>query len=218
MKFRQYLQLFSEGASWSRVISKTTPPRHVQMHLQVYQKMPGRRNIFHDSAPVSSSTSKSQQSSAPETREQLPITSKHYTQDLPSIAHWTPPNKYYHDMLYNEEWRKYNNSANLRSKLISWIESGPPPLSEYKLTFGKHRGKLLEEVPASYLVKYLIPTKGYCGDCPIVGLAVDDFLKRHPNVKSQAGRAKTKPLEEGILTDQVPVKRKRGRPKKIVTE
>jgi hypothetical protein len=54
----------------------------------------------------------------------------------------------------------------------------------------------LEEVPSSYLVRYLIPTKGHGGGCPIVGLAIDEFPKRHPGVKSQTGPAKTKPLEK----------------------
>jgi hypothetical protein len=37
-----------------------------------------------------------------------------------------------------------------------WYARGPPPLSEYSLTFGRHKGKRLDEVPDSYLVKHHI--------------------------------------------------------------
>jgi hypothetical protein len=107
----------------------------------------------------------------------------------------------------------YYSERRMRQQLIEWLESGPPPLSEYRLSFGKHRGRLLEEVPDLYMVKYLVPRcKSRCGtgECPIVGVALEDFLKRHPEIKSQAGLARTKPLEEGILKPQVA--KKRGRP------
>jgi hypothetical protein len=100
-------------------------------------------------------------------------------------------------------------------RLIEWLESGPPPISQYRLTFGKHKGKLLEEVPDSYMVKYLIPRrKDSMGmdHCPIVELAVEDFMKRHPEVKSQAGRTKTKPVEGGALKSPIVGKKERGRP------
>jgi hypothetical protein len=79
-------------------------------------------------------------------------------------------------------------------KLQMWKALGPPPLSEYRLTFGKHRGKLLEEVPDSYMVKYLM-LKGGRLECPIVEEAVEDYMKRHPEIKSQAGREKTRPIK-----------------------
>jgi hypothetical protein len=79
-------------------------------------------------------------------------------------------------------------------KLEMWKALGPPPLSEYRLTFGKHRGKLLEEVPDSYMVKYLM-LKGGRLECPIVEEAVEDYMKRHPEIKSQAGREKTRPIK-----------------------
>ena len=98
----------------------------------------------------------------------------------------------------------YNGRVRLEY-LVNWLESGPPPITKYRLTFGKHKGKLLEEVPDSYMVKYLIPRHKdkdgiRMGHCPIVSFAVEDFMKRHPEVKSQAGSKKTKPVEEGVLS------------------
>jgi|TARA_R110002003_G_scaffold244_1_gene17401 uncharacterized protein (DUF3820 family) len=118
----------------------------------------------------------------------------------------------YDDDFWSRDWRK-------RGKLREWYTLGPPPLSEYKLTFGKHKGKRLEEVPDVYLVKYLVPRRkdGVLGlECPIVQDAIEDFLKRHPYVKSQAGPRKTTPLKEGVAKDPE-VKRKPGRPPKSAT-
>lgn len=79
---------------------------------------------------------------------------------------------------------------------------------------GKHKGKRLDEVPDTYLVKYLIPQKGATGrlggQCPRVVDAVEDFMKRHPDVESQAGEAKTKPLKEGMLKQPAMKKRRRN--------
>jgi hypothetical protein len=83
-----------------------------------------------------------------------------------------------------------------KEKLERWKALGPPPLSEYRLTFGKHKGQLLDDVPLTYMVKYLIPRcRDRTLDCPIVGEAVGDYMKRHPEMKSQAGMQKTKPIE-----------------------
>jgi hypothetical protein len=93
-----------------------------------------------------------------------------------------------------------------------WVAANRPPAwSEYKLTFGKHKGKKLEEVPFTYLVKYLIPRKTGHYECAFLGDAIDDFLKRHPHIKSQAGSAKTK-SPEGWAGDKKGSVRKRGRP------
>jgi hypothetical protein len=45
-----------------------------------------------------------------------------------------------HPLSFESE-RKY------REVLTAWIKAGEPPISEYRLTFGKHRGKRLDEVP-----------------------------------------------------------------------
>ena len=81
--------------------------------------------------------------------------------------------------------------AFLREK---WESLGPPPLSEYRLTFGKHKGKKLDEVPRVYLVKYLIPRRrfGEGAPCPIVGEAIEDFMRRFPEVHSEAGPMKAR--------------------------
>ncbi|KAH3943772.1 hypothetical protein HBH98_074900 [Parastagonospora nodorum] len=108
----------------------------------------------------------------------------------------------------------YYDRVTLR-RLIEWLESGPPPITQYRLTFGKHKGKLLEEVPDSYMVKYLIPRHKDSmdmGHCAIVGVAVEDFMKRHPEVKSQAGNTKTKPVEGAVLKSPIVEKKERGRP------
>jgi hypothetical protein len=219
---RQYWHLLSGGASRSFTTSKIIPSHDARPHLRAcLGDFSCRRTISHDCTTPPPSKPDTQQSSSQsfeETHEQLPAITKYDTPYLSSIAHWTPPNEYYKTLLYGNGWRDSYTSANLRRNLIKWIESGPPPLSTYRLAFGKHRGKLLEEVPASYLVKYLIPTKGNSGDCPIVEMAVDDFLRRHPDVKSQAGREKTKPLGEGILKPHVEVRKRREPPKKVVTK
>lgn len=204
--FRQWRHLFNGGASRYLAVCSLNPSRYARQNLQrSLGNLVRRRNLSHDSDPSSPEAPEQ----PPETQKQLPAITKYDTPDLSSIAHWTPPNERYKDLLYGDDWRKSWTASKMRKKLIVWIESGPPPFSTYRLTFGKHKGKLLDEIPDSYMVKYLIPTKGHGGDCPIVGMAVDDFLERHPNVKSQAGRAKTKPLEEGIMKPHTP-KKKRG--------
>lgn len=99
-------------------------------------------------------------------------------------------------------------------KMNEWYSRGPPPLSDYLLTFGKYRGKPIDRVPDVYLVKYLIPRReelpyvlGHHD--PIVFEAVGDYMRRNPDVKSQAGRNKTKVRESGIAAQ---VKRKRNKP------
>jgi hypothetical protein len=97
---------------------------------------------------------------------------------------------------FKSQYWAYSNKATRQRRLNEWNELGPPPLLEYRLTFGKHCGKKLDEVPLVYLVKYLIPRRHGVGpdmECPIVGKAIDDYMKRHPGVKSQAGRRKTVP-------------------------
>ena len=104
------------------------------------------------------------------------------------------------------KWRGVDWSGcwKFRRALGEWIKAGEPPISEYRLTFDKHRGKHLDEVPDTYIAKYLIPQHlSRNGDAssnsPFVEDAVADFMKRHPNVQSQAERSKTKRLEEGTL-------------------
>jgi hypothetical protein len=95
---------------------------------------------------------------------------------------------------FKSQYWGYSGEATRERRLNDWNELGPPPLREYRLTFGKHCGKKLDEVPLVYLVKYLIPRRHGVGldmECPIVGKAIDDYMKRHPEVKSQAGRRKT---------------------------
>lgn len=89
-------------------------------------------------------------------------------------------------------------------RLRGWKKPLPPQsseISEYRLTFGKHRGKKLEEVPLSYLVKYLIPRRPLEFECPIVGDAIEDYMKRNPSVKSQAGNKKTQTNERNNDTE-----------------
>jgi hypothetical protein len=157
-----------------------------------------RREVSHDIKP---SSTLDVTNTAPATSNETAIPAKH--KELLEAAGF--------GRLSIDEIHKQKN-------LQEWYRLGPPPLSEYRLMFGKHRGKLLEEVPDSYLVKYLVPRRNNCvplGNCLIVKDAVEDFLKRHPEVKSQAGRGKTKPLEEGILK---PRAKKRGRPAKKTVE
>jgi hypothetical protein len=96
---------------------------------------------------------------------------------------------------FKSQYWGYSDEAT-RQRLNDWNELGPPPLQEYRLTFGKHCGKNLGEVPLTYLVKYLIPRRLVVGpnmECPVAGEAIDDYMERHPEVKSQAGRRKTVP-------------------------
>lgn len=83
-------------------------------------------------------------------------------------------------------------------KLQRWVAKGPPPISEYRLTFGKHKGKLLEEAPDTYIVKYLIPWQESryksMPHCPLLEDALADFREKHPDAANQAEKVKTKPL------------------------
>ncbi|KAH7066624.1 hypothetical protein BKA63DRAFT_124132 [Paraphoma chrysanthemicola] len=115
---------------------------------------------------------------------------------------------------YDEAFWSVNSWAKSRRTIRDWYALGPPPLSEYRLTFGKHRGKLLEEVPDVYLVKYLVPRRkdqSLGSECPIVLDAIKDFLKRHPGIKSQAGPKKAKPLK-GEVAQAPEARKRRGRP------
>ena len=93
----------------------------------------------------------------------------------------------------------HSSWGNSNARRAAWEKLGPPPLSEYRLTFGKHCGKRLDEVPEVYLVKYLIPRRGETGglgnECPIVVDAVEDYMRRYPGVKGKGCRTKGK--EEG---------------------
>jgi hypothetical protein len=112
-----------------------------------------------------------------------------------------------------EAFLQYNPLARSEVSILeNWYASGPPPLSEYRLTFGKHRGKKIDQVPDTYLVKYLIARHGNLRECPMIHEAVEDFMKRHPDVKSQAGRGKTRLREGGIPT---PIRKPIGRPRKL---
>jgi len=110
-------------------------------------------------------------------------------------------------------WR-YSYKPKEKHRLEKWNALGPPPISEYRLTFGKHRGKRLDEVPDSYLVRYLIPRRNekLRADCPIIYDALEDFMKMHPDVKGQGGRGKAKPLKEGIMNPAPPTKRRKAPP------
>jgi hypothetical protein len=82
-------------------------------------------------------------------------------------------------------------------KLENWKALVPPPLSEHRLTFAKHKGRLLEVAPHTYMVKFLITCrKKYLIQCPIAGDAVEHYLKRHPEMKSHAGRQEPKSAED----------------------
>lgn len=93
-------------------------------------------------------------------------------------------------------WSGGSSGLLATDKMKDWNEQGPPSLPEYRLTFGKNRGIKLDEVNLTYVVKYLIPI---CPTdmCPIVGDAIDDYVKKHPETKSQAGPAKVQPVELG---------------------
>jgi hypothetical protein len=97
----------------------------------------------------------------------------------------------------------------------AWYARGPPPLSDYTLSFGKHMGKRIDEVPDTYLVKFLIPRVGPQGllqnNCPMVNEVVADFMRSNPGVKSQAGRVKTIMHDNDVK--ELPQK-PRGRPRK----
>jgi hypothetical protein len=88
--------------------------------------------------------------------------------------------------------------------LEKWRAARPPPLSKYRLTFGKRRGRRLEEVAGAYLVRFLITHQrtnhGIYTIGPIIFEALEDFVKRHPNVKSHIGPTKTKLRKGGIFT------------------
>jgi hypothetical protein len=100
-------------------------------------------------------------------------------------------------------------------KLEEWTALRRPPPSEYRFKSGKHKGKRLDGVPDSYLVKYLMPRRHEFlrGHCTMLFDAVEDFMSRYPNVKSQAGRKKTtllriedlgaRPLVEEVRSKQV---------------
>ena len=85
-----------------------------------------------------------------------------------------------------------------------WYARGLPYLSEYSLTFGRHKRKRLDEVPDSYLVKYLIPRRNGIHHAhhryydPIVFEAIGDDMRKNPDMKSQAGRVTTKLRKGGI--------------------
>lgn len=84
-----------------------------------------------------------------------------------------------------------------------WYAKGPPPLSEYKLSFGKYRGKRLQDVPDVYFTKYFIPRRGeihHAGNVidHIVVAALDEHLKKNPDLKNQAGPKKSTVREGGI--------------------
>lgn len=59
----------------------------------------------------------------------------------------------------------------------------------------------IDEVPASYMTKYLIPQRELLkGDyCMMLSEATEDFIRWHPEVKSQAGPKRAKKLRDGTL-------------------
>jgi hypothetical protein len=70
----------------------------------------------------------------------------------------------------------------------NWYAKGPPPLSEYRLSYGKHKGKRLQDVPDMYL----IPRRAgihYAGNVRdyIVVAALDEHLTQNLDLKNQAG-------------------------------
>jgi hypothetical protein len=70
--------------------------------------------------------------------------------------------------------------------LEEWAKMRLPPPSEYRVMRGSQEGTRIDEVPASYIVKYLIPQRELLkGDhCTMLSEAVQDSMKRHPEVKS----------------------------------
>jgi hypothetical protein len=94
----------------------------------------------------------------------------------------TPPEVLASRKYWGFPWDRYTK----QQKMKRWNALGPPPLSEYRFTFGKHQGRLLADVPHSYLVKYLIPRHEAIQsdrDCPIVYDAITEYLKKHPGVQ-----------------------------------
>lgn len=84
-----------------------------------------------------------------------------------------------------------------------WYARGPPPLSEYRFSFGKHKGKRLQDVPDVYFTKYLIPRRNQIHSAGnvrdyIVVAALDEHLKKNPDLKNQAGPRKSSVREGGI--------------------
>ena len=83
-----------------------------------------------------------------------------------------------------------------------------PLLSKYILNFGKHRSECLVQVPDMHLVKYLIPHKdGFLRSLSKLFEAVDDYMKEHPGLESQAGPGKAVARKHGIPS-MAPRKRK----------
>jgi hypothetical protein len=110
------------------------------------------------------------------------------------------------------DWKHVN-------RMEDWYAKGPPPLSEYRLSFGKHKGKRLQEVPDVYFAKYLIPRENEIHNVfehpdPLVYEALQDHLKRNPDLKNQAGSKKTVVREGGVVESVRP----RGRPRKTPSE
>lgn len=115
---------------------------------------------------------------------------------------------------YSSTYQNFNSEIwNHEDIVRKWEAAGPPPISKYKLTFGKHKGKRLEDVPDSYLVKYLIPRSRESGllqlECPLIGEAIKDFQKRYPDIKGQAGREKTKALANRDVPQKKPMRKGR---------
>jgi len=97
----------------------------------------------------------------------------------------------------------------------NWYAKGPPPLSEYRHTFGKHKGNRLQDVPDVYFTKYLIPRRDgihYAGNVRdyVVVAALDEHLEKNPDRKNQAGPRKSTVREGGVAAK--PKRKKRGDP------
>ena len=91
----------------------------------------------------------------------------------------------------------------------------PPHYSSFTLPFGKHRGKKLQEVPGTYIVKYLIPhyakPEEYRGIGQPLADALRTFMNDFPEVKSQAGRQKTVEIGGDVMKRGPLEKRRRTR-------
>jgi uncharacterized protein (DUF3820 family) len=98
------------------------------------------------------------------------------------------------------------------------VEAEANKSSEYRINFGKHKGKTLKELPDSYLVKYLIPrtSGGMHGSPTIVEgepllAAIREFVAVHPEVKSQAGTKKTVGIEGDFMKRAPPRKTRKDK-------
>lgn len=108
-----------------------------------------------------------------------------------------------------------------------WYASGPPPLSEYRLSWGKYKGKRLQDVPDVYFAKYLLPRRDsfrihgggeyglFNAKDYIFVAALDEHMEKNPDLKSQPGRKKTVVRGGGI--EAKPKRKYKRKPKDAIS-